>query len=201
MGVLSQSSIPTPIFMKHIKNLILNNFQQWKKGNIQFKEGLNVIVGNTESGKSTLFRAINSILTGKMPEDYVRKGTKGCEVEVQFSDDTFFKRSRTKKDNIANANGVIFERVGKEIPFEYFNKLGKTSIEFGSKELSLCSYSQFEPHFFRFEWFYVVVCSYSIYLSLLSKNIVKIFVKQFHNISFQFKHYWSIVLPVNIFLR
>lgn len=134
--------------MKHIKNLILNNFQQWKKGNIQFKEGLNVIVGNTESGKSTLFRAINSILTGKMPEDYVRKGTKGCEVEVQFSDDTFFKRSRTKKDNIANANGVIFERVGKEIPFEYFNKLGKTSIEFGSKELSLCSYSQFEPHFF-----------------------------------------------------
>lgn len=146
--MLSQSGIPTPIFMKHIKNLILNNFQQWKKGDIQFKEGLNVIVGNTESGKSTLFRAINSILTGKMPEDYVRKGTKGCEVEVQFSDDTFFKRSRTKKDNIANANGVIFERVGKEIPFEYFNKLGKTSIEFGSKELSLCSYSQFEPHFF-----------------------------------------------------
>lgn len=134
--------------MKHISNLILTNFQQWKKGDIQFKEGLNVIVGNTESGKSTLFRAIGSILTGKMPEDYIRKGTKGCEVEIKFNDETTFKRSRTKKDNIANANGTIFERVGKEIPFEYFNKLGKTSIEFGSKELSLCSYSQFEPHFF-----------------------------------------------------
>lgn len=134
--------------MKHISKLILNNFQQWKTGLIEFKPGLNILIGNTESGKSTLFRAIGSILTGKMPEDYIRKGTKGCEVEVQFSDGSIFKRSRNKKDNIANANGVIFERVGKEIPFEYFNKLGKTSIEFGSKELSLCSYSQFEPHFF-----------------------------------------------------
>lgn len=134
--------------MKHISKLILNNFQQWKTGLIEFKPGLNILIGNTESGKSTLFRAIGSILTGKMPEDYIRKGTKGCEVEIQFSDGNIFKRSRNKKDNIANANGVIFERVGKEIPFEYFNKLGKTSIEFGNKELSLCSYSQFEPHFF-----------------------------------------------------
>jgi len=134
--------------MKHIKTLILDNFQQWKSGKIIFTEGLNVIVGNTESGKSTLFRAINSILTGKMPEDYIRKGTKGCEVKVEFGDNTTFRRLRNKKDNIVDANGLIFERVGKEIPSEYFNRLGKTSIEFGSKELSLCSYSQFEPHFF-----------------------------------------------------
>ena len=134
--------------MKHISKLILHNFQQWKTGLIEFKPGLNILIGNTESGKSTLFRAIGSILTGKMPEDYIRKGTKGCEVEIQFSDGSIFKRSRNKKDNIANANGTVFERVGKEIPFEYFNKLGKTSIEFGNKELSLCSYSQFEPHFF-----------------------------------------------------
>ena len=134
--------------MKNINKLILNNFQQWKKGEIEFKPGLNIIIGDTESGKSTLFRAINSVLTGKMPEDYIRKGTKGCEVEIQFSDESIFKRSRSKKDNIADANGTIFERVGKEIPFEYFNKLGKTSIEFGNKELSLCSYSQFESHFF-----------------------------------------------------
>lgn len=134
--------------MKHIKNLILKNFQQWKSGTITFSEGLNVIIGNTESGKSTLFRAINSILTGKMPEDYIRKGTKGCEVKILFSDETVFRRLRNKKDNIIDANGTIFERVGKEIPFEYFKQLGKTSIEFGNKQLSLCSYSQFEPHFF-----------------------------------------------------
>lgn len=134
--------------MKHIYKLILNNFQGWKKGEIEFKPGLNIIIGDTESGKSTLFRAINSVLTGKMPEDYIRKGTKGCEVEIQFSDESIFKRSRSKKDNIADANGTIFERVGKDIPFEYFKQLGPTSIEFGTKELSLCSYSQFEPHFF-----------------------------------------------------
>lgn len=134
--------------MKNINKLILSNFQQWKTGEIQFKPGLNILIGDTESGKSTLFRAIYSILTGKMPEDYIRKGTKGCEVKIEFSDETIFRRLRNKKDNIADANGLIFERVGKDIPFEYFNKLGPTSIEFGNKELSLCSYSQFEPHFF-----------------------------------------------------
>lgn len=134
--------------MKNIKTLILSNFQQWKSGEIKFTSGLNILIGNTESGKSTLFRAINSILTGKMPEDYIRKGSKGCEVKIEFTDNTTFRRLRNKKDNIADANGLIFERVGKDIPFEYFKQLGKTSIEFGNKELSLCSYSQFEPHFF-----------------------------------------------------
>lgn len=134
--------------MKNIKTLILDNFQQWKKGQINFTNGLNIIIGDTECGKSTLFRAINSILTGKMPENYIRKGTKGCEVKVEFSDGTIFRRLRNKKDNIVDANGIIFERVGKDIPFEYFKQLGPTSIEFGNKELSLCNYSQFEPHFF-----------------------------------------------------
>lgn len=134
--------------MKNIQNLILKNFQQWKTGNITFTKGLNILVGNTECGKSTLFRAISSILTGKMPEDYIRKGCKEVEVKINFDDNTYFKRFRNKKDNIADANGLVFERVGKEIPFEYFKSLGNTSISFGNKELSLCLYSQFEPHFF-----------------------------------------------------
>lgn len=133
---------------KNIQNLILKNFQQWKTGNIAFTKGLNILVGNTECGKSTLFRAISSILTGKMPEDYIRKGCKEVEVKINFDDNTYFKRFRNKKDNIADANGLVFERVGKEIPFEYFKSLGNTSINFGNKELSLCLYSQFEPHFF-----------------------------------------------------
>ena len=90
--------------MKHISKLILNNFQQWKTGLIKFKPGLNILIGNTESGKSTLFRAIGSILTGKMSEDYIRKGTKGCEVEIQFSDE------RALIDDILFLNFIKFEQ-------------------------------------------------------------------------------------------
>ena len=133
---------------KNIKNLILTNFQQWKKGDIPFTKGLNILVGNTECGKSTLFRAISSILTGKMPEDYIRKGCKDVEVKIDFDNNTYFRRFRSKKDNIADANGIIFERVGKDIPFEYFKSLGNTSINFGTKDLNLCLYNQFDPHFF-----------------------------------------------------
>lgn len=131
-----------------IKKLILNNFQQWKNGNILFTKGLNILVGDTECGKSTLFRAISSIITGKMQEDYVRKGSKGCEVELEFSNGNKFKRIRNKKENIAQVNDLVYERVGKEIPSEYFKILGNTNITFGDKKISLCLYSQFDSHFF-----------------------------------------------------
>ena len=133
---------------KNITKLILKNFQQWKKGEIVFTPGLNILVGDTECGKSTLFRAISSILTGKMPEDYISKGEKEVEVKVEFSDKSIATRFRSKKDNIAQINDLKFERVGKDIPAEYFNKLGNTYISFGDKKLSLCLYSQFDAHFF-----------------------------------------------------
>ena len=133
---------------KNIKTLELENFQQWKSGRIDFSNGLNVIVGDTECGKSTLFRAISSILTGKMPGDSIRKGCKNTSVTLTFSDNTVFKRSRGNRDNIIEVDGTIYERVGKEIPSDYFVKLGNTSITFGDKKLSLCLYSQFDPHFF-----------------------------------------------------
>ena len=134
--------------MKDIVSLILHNFQQWKSGNITFTKGLNILVGDTECGKSTLFRAISSILTGKMPEDYIRKGCKDTSVELKFSDKTVFKRRRSNKENIICSNNTVYERVGKEIPSQYFIDLGPTSITFGDKKQSLCLYSQFDPHFF-----------------------------------------------------
>ena len=134
--------------MRNIKNLILHNFQQWHKGNIEFKNGLNVITGDTECGKSTLIRAIQSILTGKMPEDYITKGKKDCNVKIIFSDNTVAEWERNNKENIISINNRKFERIGKEVPKEYFDILGKVNLEYGNEKKSLCISSQFDNHFF-----------------------------------------------------
>ena len=47
-----------------IKELNINGFGKLKDKNIKFNEGINVIVGENESGKSTLLKFITSIFYG-----------------------------------------------------------------------------------------------------------------------------------------
>lgn len=49
----------------HIKKLLIENFKSFKdKFEVEFTDGLNIIVGDNEAGKSTILEAINLALTG-----------------------------------------------------------------------------------------------------------------------------------------
>ena len=134
--------------MKNIKTLTLKNFQSWKNSTIKFTKGLNIIVGNSDSGKSAIFRAIDSIFTGKFFPDYVRKQEKESMVKLEFDDNSIFVREKNKTKQLAEANGIKFERIGKEIPQEYFDCLGKTNISVGEKEIPVCLRNQDDSYFF-----------------------------------------------------
>ncbi len=63
----------------HIKNFALIEDQQ-----ISFSSGLNVISGETGSGKSIVLQALELILGARPKAKYVRKGTEAWEVEALF---------------------------------------------------------------------------------------------------------------------
>jgi len=135
--------------MKYIKELQLTNFESWLNNNIQFNKGLNIIIGNSDSGKSASFRAIDAVLNGKFKDSSITFGKKKSEVKIIFEDNHFATRIRSKKENIIQYDDLLFERVGKEIPNEYFEALGKTKLELNDdKSIDLCLYSQFANHFF-----------------------------------------------------
>lgn len=50
----------------HIERLKVSNFKGLKSADIRFKEGINIIVGDNETGKSTLLEAINLALKGQI---------------------------------------------------------------------------------------------------------------------------------------
>ena len=50
----------------HIKKLIIRNYRSLKDVVINFNDNLNIIVGDNESGKSTLLEAINLALNGRI---------------------------------------------------------------------------------------------------------------------------------------
>lgn len=52
--------------MIKIDKLIIANYKKFKNFEIEFHDGLNIIVGNNDEGKSTILEAINLALTGTL---------------------------------------------------------------------------------------------------------------------------------------
>ena len=135
--------------MKYIESLELNNFESWQNTKIIFDKGLNIIIGNSDSGKSGSFRALDAVINGKFKDSSITFGKKKSEVKINFNNNHFASRIRSKKENIIQYDNLVFERVGKEIPNEYFEALGKTKLQLSDgKDIDLCLYSQFSNHFF-----------------------------------------------------
>jgi exonuclease SbcC len=56
--------------MKVIKRFDLVDFQSHKETHLEFVEGLNVIIGPSDSGKSSVVRALNFLISYEWNEEY-----------------------------------------------------------------------------------------------------------------------------------
>lgn len=68
-----------------LRSLIIKNFAIIEQTELHFNEGLNIISGETGSGKSILLKALGAILGEKNITDYIRKGTDFSEIQAFFS--------------------------------------------------------------------------------------------------------------------
>ena len=97
-----------------IKELNINGFGKLKNKNIKFDEGINVIIGENESGKSTLLKFITSSLYG------VSKNKRGKNI----SDYEKYKPWDTE-----NYSGKIKYKLDNENEFEVYRDFNKKSPE------------------------------------------------------------------------
>jgi len=110
--------------MKYLKTAILENFQSHKYSVIHFDEGLNVILGPSDSGKSAIIRAIKWALYNEPAGDYfMREGESKTSVTLLFSDNTKVKRLRTRSKNqyilyLKDGEEIILEGFGTSVPEE-----------------------------------------------------------------------------------
>ena len=71
----------------YISKIKLVNFKSFKGTHvIEFSEGVNFFVGNNNCGKTTIFKAIEFIQSGKNKLDFITKGleTENISVELEF---------------------------------------------------------------------------------------------------------------------
>lgn len=140
----------------NIKRIIAHNFMSCKHIEVDIDSHLNIIVGESDSGKTTLFkRSLDWCLFNSLSGDYfVRNNDEGkvdkkgelikedeCYVTVIFDNDSKITRKRIKGKNIyeiTDENGEFFpfENFGNNIPDKVFEISGMKKI-IVDKDLSL----------------------------------------------------------------
>lgn len=92
--------------------LKINNFQSISKADLEFVQGINVLVGPSNSGKSATLRAVSGVvLNPKGSQRFIKNGAKGLEVEVDYLGNNIIWQ-RNGKDSKYVVNGEEFRKVG-----------------------------------------------------------------------------------------
>lgn len=129
-----------------LKSLIVDNFQSHKHSEFNFVEGVNVIQGSSNTGKSAIIRALQwVILNQPRGTSFKRHCVEDSDVlQVSVSNDLGAKVKRYRKKT---ANAYLLQTEEQEIKFEALRtdvpKEIKTAL--GLDEINI--QSQFTPHF------------------------------------------------------
>lgn len=129
--------------MKYIKKVTLINFQSHKYSEIEFDQYLNVIVGPSDNGKSSIIRGLKWALFNEPSGDFfIRKGETECSVTVLFSDGTKVKRYRSKNKNAYylydnNGEETVFEGFGTTVPEEIIDKTSMRKVILDSSQSNI----------------------------------------------------------------
>jgi len=105
-----------------IAKVKLQNFQSHENSIIEFSPGFNVIIGKTNHGKSSIFRALRHALFDVWNKRYVRTGHKNYNIEIEFDTGDKLIRIRGEKNQIkfisANGEKHEFESFGESMPLK-----------------------------------------------------------------------------------
>lgn len=87
-----------------IKRLEIKNFQSHKDTFLEFHEGVNVIIGSSDSGKTAIKRSMDWVINNKPSGDSFRSNWGGDTIVTLNSSTSIIERGKTKKENYYKIN-------------------------------------------------------------------------------------------------
>ena len=139
--------------MKRITKIEIENFQSHKHTVVEPGQGVTVIVGHSDSGKSAFIRAVKWCLYNKAPfSPLINKDAKSATVTIAFDDGTVIVRHKSDKDNVysvtANGETKTFSSVGNQPLKEVMDATGMHEVDMFNRQISLNMVEQFDNLFF-----------------------------------------------------
>ena len=106
--------------MKAIANLEITRYQGHKNTSMALHPNVNIILGPSDVGKSTIVRAINWVSTNRpIGDDYRMDFGKGdTEVGVEFVDESYVLRRKGTSFNGYEADGKDLKALRTDVPLE-----------------------------------------------------------------------------------
>jgi len=141
------------LILGSIKSIRLVNFQSHRDTKINFHEGLTVILGQTDQGKSAIIRALKWVLYNEpRGTDFITAGCKHCRVELEMQDGSIIIRERDGQRNryLLKQSGQeqVFEGFGNSVPLEIVKAHGIPKIFIDRDATSAVNLAeQLEPPF------------------------------------------------------
>lgn len=120
--------------MKKVKSLYLKNFQSHLETRVDFDPNITVFIGETDSGKTSMFRMIDLIVNNSLRSTgFITVGQTKTQGILTLEDDVEVVRERSKSLNryaIYNPDGTSlnFEGFGTDVPPDVSEALGYQSI-------------------------------------------------------------------------
>ena len=111
--------------------LNIRNFAIIEKATIRFSEGLNIISGETGSGKSLVSDAIMAVIGGRLSKEDIRFGADKLIVEAQF-----VEKTKDLPDFIIK-NGIDIEEDGTIVVSREYNHSGKSVCRVNGRIVTL----------------------------------------------------------------
>lgn len=117
-----------------IRHLIIENFQSHAHTEIELAPSLTVLVGESDTGKSAVIRALRWLLLNEpRGREFIRAGTTECRVTAILYDGTRITRERTPSRNrylLLTSGGTekVYEGFGNDLPWEITSQLGVTRV-------------------------------------------------------------------------
>jgi DNA repair protein SbcC/Rad50 len=99
-----------------INELIVQNFQSHHNTKLKFHEGLNIIIGQSNSGKSAILRALRLVIENKPSGDsFITKGQKESNVMMRIDNDDI-ARVKGKTNNQYFLNEIEYKAFNQDVP-------------------------------------------------------------------------------------
>ena len=117
-----------------IKSIDIQNFQSHKNTNLILSDGVNVVIGSSDSGKTTIIRTLNWLVNNKPAGEDFRSSWGGdTTVGVILNNNICISRKRAKENlyTISSNKGVMsqeFRSFGQDTPLEIQQLLNFSDI-------------------------------------------------------------------------
>ena len=100
-----------------IRKVEIQNFQSHKNTVLEFILGTNVVIGESDAGKSAIFRAINWVITNRPLGDTFRSDWGGeTRVAIYTAEGDVIERIKSSTKNLYIVNGKPLTAFGSEVP-------------------------------------------------------------------------------------